>query len=367
MPGGVDPSGTHRVIPHLVERLAEMTRRHEVHVVALRQQDHPGDWELAGARVHAVGSPARRLRALRHLAREHRRRPFDVLHGFALVPQGALVALAGRALGIPWVVEAPGGEFASLPDIGFGGWRRWPGRAWVRLACRGAGACAVPSEPVRALAASRGVDTTRVPLEISGRAWPTARGPATSSASRRVAWLGSLNEVKDPWLLVEIVSTLSARGLDVAVDVVGEDLLGGAVQRRAQDRGIGGRMTFHGFLTQTRLREVLSRAALLLVTSRHEGGPRSLLEAASLGIPTVGTPVGYVAEWSPDAAVACRGADALAAAVGGLLDDDARRAALGHRALQRLSAHDAERVASAWERLYEAARGGRGTLGRGAG
>ncbi|MDP2957639.1 MAG: glycosyltransferase family 4 protein, partial [Longimicrobiales bacterium] len=348
VPGGVDRSGTHRVIPYLVEFITALARRHDVRVIALRQEPAPGGWMLGDAEVRNIGARPRRLRALALLSREHRRRPFDVLHGFALVPQGALVALAGRLLGVPWVVEAPGGEFADLSDIGFGGWRRAPGRFWVRLASHGAAACAVPSEQAFRLTRSRGVDAIRIPLPLSPDAWP-ARPPRARTVQARLAWVGSLNRVKDPALLLDTALALRERGLDFHLDVVGEDLLGGVVHRRARTLGLDSLVTFHGFLTQGALRELLGHATLLLVTSRFDAGPRVVLEAASLGVPTVGTAVGYVDEWSPDGA--------LADAVIAVLDDEERRQALGRNALVRLKEHDCETVVSKWEAVYRKAAG----------
>lgn len=358
VPGGVDRSGTHRVIPHLVEFIAALARRHDVRVIALRQEPTPGTWMLAGAEVRNIGARPRRLRALALLSKEHRRLPFDLLHGFALVPQGALVALAGRLLGVPWVVEAPGGEFADLADIGFGAWRRAPGRFSVRMACRGAAACVVGSEPARRLAQARGVGTIRIPLPMSPDVWP-ARPPRPRAGQARLAWVGSLNRVKDPSLLLDTALALRERGLDFHLDVVGEDFLGGAVHHRARSLGLDSLATFHGFLTQGAFRELLDRATLLLVTSRFDAGPRVVLEAASLGVPTVGTAVGYVDEWSPEGARAVRAhtPEALADAVTAVLGDEEGRQALGRNALVRLKEHDCETVVSKWEAVYRQAVG----------
>ena len=350
--GGVDRSGEHRVVPELLDLLRELSRRHEVHVVALRQEPHPGAWQVAGADVWNVGARPRRLRAVLHLRREHHRSPFDVLVGYALVPQGAFTVMAGRMLGVKSVVAAPGGEFADLGDIGFGGWRNARGRFWVRLACRGAAASVVPSAPVLELAHRRGLSPRRLPLPLSREVWPleASRG---RSGTARVAWIGSLNRVKNPQLLVDTVAYLRERGTVFAVDVVGEDFSAGAWERKVRAAGLEPWIRFHGHLAQEKVRAVLRQAALVLVTSRFEAGPRVVLEAASVGVPAVGTRVGYVDEWSPDAAVAVDNATphALGDAVRMLLEDEERRRGLVRGAQARLAEHDAASVAARWESL----------------
>jgi glycosyltransferase involved in cell wall biosynthesis len=360
--GGVDRSGERRVVPELLDLLRELSRRHEVHVVALRQEPHPGAWQVAGADVWNVGARPRRLRALLHLRREHHRSPFDVLMGYALVPQGALAVMAARTLGVPSVVVAPGGEFAELEDIGFGGWRNARGRFWVRLACRGAAASVVPSAPALELAQRRGLSPRRIPLPLSSNAWPV-EASGKRSGTARVAWIGSLNRVKDPQLLVDTVAYLRERGTVFAVDVVGEDVRAGAWERKVRAAGLQPWITFHGYLVQERVRAVLRQASLLLVTSRFEAGPRVVLEAASVGVPAVGTRVGYVDEWSPDAAVAVDNATphSLGDAVRMLLDDEERRLRLARGAQARLGAHEASSVAARWESLLrEVVAGGTG-------
>jgi len=105
----------------------------------------------------------------------------------------------------------------------------------------------------------------------------------------------------------------------------------------------------------------MQESDLLVHTSRHEAGPMAVLEAAVAGVPAVGTDVGHVNEWAPDAAVAVPVGDAcaLADAVASLLDDEPRRLAIAREAQARATGIDADFTATSFERLYDEMLGAR--------
>jgi glycosyltransferase involved in cell wall biosynthesis len=98
----------------------------------------------------------------------------------------------------------------------------------------------------------------------------------------------------------------------------------------------------------------MKRADILLMSSRHEAGPLVVLEAAVVGVPTVGTNVGQVADWAPRAAVAVSVGDAetLARETMALIADEPRRLSIAREAQRRAIAIDADFTAAAFERIY---------------
>ena len=126
--------------------------------------------------------------------------------------------------------------------------------------------------------------------------------------------MASLNRVKDQPTLLRALRALRDAGVDFTLDVVGEDTLHGQVQALTRELGLAAQVRYHGFLTQRELRPLVEAADLQLVSSRHEAGPFVLLEAAVAGVPTVGTAVGQLADWAPEAALASPVGDAAALA-----------------------------------------------------
>ena len=77
-------------------------------------------------------------------------------------------------------------------------------------------------------------------------------------------------------------------------------------------------------------------------------------EAAAVGVPTVGTAVGIVRDWAPDLAVSVPvgEANALARAIGDLLEDEPRRLEIAQRAQQDALQEDADWTCARFEQLY---------------
>lgn len=360
VPGGVDRSGEYRVVPAVLALIRRLSARHELHVYALRQEPQPGDWPLAGAQVHNIGGRRAlwgQCRAVAAIRAEHRRAPFDLVQALWSGPSGSVAVAAARLLGRPSAVHLAGGELVALADIGYGGRLGWRGRCREAWVLRHADRLTAASAPLLAQLAELGRRGERLPLGVDLDTWPAQPPrPRVADAPLRLIHVASLNRVKDHATLLRAVAQLPARGVDFRLDVVGEDTLHGEVQALAQQLGVAGRTHFHGFLPRGQVWPLMAQADVHVVSSRHEAGPLALLEAAVLGVPSVGTRVGHLAEWAPQAALAVDVGDALAlaAALAQLSADEPLRLRLAHEAQQRAVAEDADHTAARMEALHAA-------------
>jgi glycosyltransferase involved in cell wall biosynthesis len=355
VPGGVDRSGTERVIPFLLAMVERVAARHELHVFALRQEERPGSWPLLGATVHNLGGRRPTFPAIRAVMAEHRRGAFDVVHG-VWVAGGLVAGTAARLLRRPALLHLVGGDAAAVPEIGYGLQCTRRGRMWLHAAARMASYVTAESGYTVRLAAGRGVTAERVPYGVSVRDWPALpprrRDP---DAPARLLFVGNLNEVKDPRTLVRAAAALRDRHVAFQLDVIGLDTLNGEIQRRAEALGLNGTVRFHGWKPQSELRPWMEQADVLLLASRHEGLPVVALEAALAGVPTVGPRVGLLDDWAPEAAVLVPTADpcALADAVAALLADETRRLRIARAAQRRALREDADHAAARVLEIYD--------------
>lgn len=357
VPGGVDPSGERNVIPAILWLLERLAREHDVHVFALGQTPVPMRYELRGTAVTTPGNRLRRARTISAILAEHRRGSFDVVHAFWAATPGLIAGVVGRLVRRPVVLHVAGGELVALPEIGYGGQLTARRRVAVAMALRSATRVTAASAEIVAEIAARGYRAERVTLGVDLDRWPLREPRARAgSHSASLLYVGSLNEVKDPPMLLRAAAVLRGHGVRFHLDIVGEDTLHGEIQRLATAGGLREHVCFHGFLPQRELRPLVERADLLIVSSRHEAGPVVVLEAAVAGVPTVGTAVGHVRDWAPDAAVAVRigDHDALAAGVEALLADDERRLGIARRAQANAVAEDADHTANRFESIYRA-------------
>ncbi len=362
VPGGVDRSGRERVIPVLLWLIERLARRHEVHVFALRQYRDPCDYELFGAHIHNIGQVesikdwAWLPQYRRFMARVKQHGPdFDCFHGFWAGSTGLYATLAARRQPAPSIVSLMGGEVVALPEIGYGMQCHWRSRLLVRWSVQLASQVTVATRYMQTLAERCKIATEIVPLGAlpSPHAAPHLHAPNTST--RRLLHIASLNLVKDQTTLLRAMQRIVNTRANVHLDIVGEDTLHGAMQRLCAELGLNAAVTFHGFLNQDALQPLYQAADLFVLPSRHDAAPVVVLEAAMHGLPTVGTSVGYVADWASTRAQAVPIGDdcALAESILSLLDNEPRRLHLGEQARHWALAHDADWTADQFELLYQ--------------
>ncbi len=355
VPAGVDRSSEYRVIPAIMWIVERLARHHSVTVITLRQEPKPSFWHSVGAEVYNIGARPRRLKAVRLLFDLHLRQHFDVFHAIWARGAGEVALAAGRLCRRPVLVHLAGGELVWMPDITFGSPRR-RARWLAGLVLRKADRVSAASSPMLELARRVGASPVRVTLGPDLTVWtPEAPRPRDPQRPARLVHVGSLTPVKDHETLLRAVAELRRQGRCLRTDLIGEDALQGHVQRVAQELGIQDIVIFHGFLPQRRVVPIVKAADLMLVTSRHEAGPVAMVEAAAVGVPTVGTAVGHVVDLAPRAAVAVPIGDwnRLAAEIAELLDHDERRLALATEAQRWAVRENADWTCDRFEELYQ--------------
>jgi len=306
--------GLERVVQILGQGLRGLG--HEVHVVAVGTGPVAVEPFLspladAGVHTHALAMPgraySRERAAIRDLCR--RLRP-DVVHTHGYRPD-VVHASVVRRLGMPVVTTVHG--FTG------GGWKNRFYEWLQSRAFRRFDAVVAVSRPLAHRVVRSGVPASRI--HTVPNAWRQGAPPLERAAARRalgipgddfvVGWVGRLSPEKGADVLLDALPHLS--GVPLAVSVVGTGAEQVALQARARELGLNGRVRWHGAVSDAE--RVFPAFDVCVLSSRAEGTPVVLFEAMAAGVPIVASRVGGVPDVvSPAEAALVRSEDPVALA-----------------------------------------------------
>jgi glycosyltransferase involved in cell wall biosynthesis len=278
--------------------------------------------------------------------------------------------LAARAAGVPVVVST---VHNSLFDYEVAGWRRTLYVLAERLTSPLADRILCVSDAIaRDVVERYRIDAGRTVVVHNGiDAWAfrprrdavaVRAGLGLAHGRKTVVMAGRMTPQKGWDVLLEAGARLARQRADLAWLLVGDGPLRPALTRRATELGVDARFTG----ARADMADLLGCADLVVLASRSEGLPFTLLEAMALGKPVVATRVGGVAEVVEDGRsgrlVPRDDPAALAAAIAAVLDAP-EAAAMGARGRARVEAEfTQERMVRSIERVYETALHARGRV-----
>lgn len=332
---------------------------------------------LSGRLFHYDGF----LTIVRRFHAYFRRSPWpDVLHVESAYPLGAVAALSRRQAPIPYVITVRGADLFNEPDVRFGYARYGVVRRLLRRALRCAAAVRATSPQTVEIVRDYGAPAERVhliPRNIRDDCFPADLPAFRASARQEILARHSLPPTAA--ILIAAGRLLPIKGFDLllqalptVVRAVPETvlLLCGAsrqdpvlgdyrayLERLAAELGVAGRVIFTGDVPAGRFTRYLAAADLAVIPSIREGSNKVLLEAAALGTPFVATTTSGTGDFfrDPPGGVEVPPGDvpALAAGMVELLQDEARRRALGRQAAASCQRFRSERVAAEMLQLYD--------------
>ncbi len=248
----------------------------------------------------------------------------------SVLRKGALLYL-GRALGLRTVLHVHAAEIVEFYE-GLGAFAR----ARVRGVFQSAGSCIVLGDGMAVwLQARLGVPASRIEVLRNGVPAPSLLPFPSPNAPTTLLFLGNLQVRKGLGdLLVALAGPACAmRAFELIVAGGGDTA---PWRARARALGLENRVTFTGWLDRAEVTGQLARAGVLILPSYHEGLPLVLLEAASMGVACITTPVGAIGEVFTDeeTALLVPAGDgvALERAILRMIDDVALRTRIGRNA-----------------------------------
>jgi glycosyltransferase involved in cell wall biosynthesis len=187
-----------------------------------------------------------------------------------------------------------------------------------------------------------GFSPERVTIITNG-VFPPSPVPAAPAKRPTILCMGRLKPQKSVDVLIRALPALVARFPDLHLDVVGQGPDRCRLERLAWATGLARHVRFHGYVAAS-VRDRLSAEAWLAVCpSSFEGWGVVCMEASSHGLPVVASDVPGLRESVRDGETGLLfpygDVDALAEAVGKLLDDRELRARMGRAGVQWAARH----------------------------
>lgn len=172
---------------------------------------------------------------------------------------------------------------------------------------------------------------------------------------RVVTQIGNLKPQKAPLDFVRVAAIVASSSPEVHFVIAGDGPLREQVIALAGELGIADRLHLPGWWRD--VPGLLGATDVALLTSRHEGLPRAVVEALAAGVPVVATAVDGTPEVVRDGVngmLAPAGdIERLAAEVCTLLEDEDRRRVMGEAAVLGLEAFDINLMVRRQEELYQ--------------
>jgi len=345
---------------------------YEVDVLALRQPGEPGEERSHGVRIvrlpinrafvgfagHLAEYVAFTLMATWRLAREHRRRRYDLVQvatvpdflGFAAVPE--------KLRGVPLLLDL----HEDMPEF----FRdRFPSgllRPVLPLVAATARASAwladeliTVHEPLRQLSLARGVPADRITVVMNsadGRLFDPSRHPRREFMTDGELRLVHHSNLQRIYGLDRAIDGLARLRGDLRwrLDVYGDGPWRTQVEAAVARNGLGERITMHGRVPIDDLPRLLAAADIGLVPSLplpylQYSLSTKLLEYAAMGVPIVASDLATFRHHFTDAAIRFvpgGDPDALARALEELVDDPTGTVAMGLAARRQAGAYDWE-------------------------
>ncbi|HZF66957.1 MAG TPA: glycosyltransferase family 4 protein [Gemmatirosa sp.] len=201
---------------------------------------------------------------------------------------------------------------------------------------------------------------TVIPNPVTRSVWSQVHRLAAEPPRRDIdiLFIGTFFPYKGPDLFVRTFAHVAASAPDVRATMVSDGPMRVPLEAEVARLGLADRVRFEGHVARERIPEYLSRARLLMVSSRVEGLPLVITEAMACGTPVVGFRVGGVAEAVVDGETGLivdpEDVEALAAAARRLLDDEPLRARFGAAARARAALFDPAAAAARYTDVYRA-------------
>ncbi len=174
---------------------------------------------------------------------------------------------------------------------------------------------------------------------------------------KEIVFVGRLTEQKRPILAIEAFSKLAKDFPEYKLSLYGDGELKDILINTCEQLSLNDRITFWG--QSKNIENILTDAALFLLTSDYEGMPNALMEAMAVGIPVIATdcpcggPRSLIQNSDEGILIPCGNSDELSNAIRKLLCDKEKCKKMSESEKERAKSFIATNVIKDWKHFIE--------------
>jgi glycosyltransferase involved in cell wall biosynthesis len=232
---------------------------------------------------------------------------YDLVHlnpsfAYGAMPRDGLFLNCAKRRGLPVLVYFHGwnASFAGLVD-------RYFRKLFVSVYGRADGIVVLASEfrdQLQSWGINSPIHLETTPVDdtlIEGYCQQERRFPVKKGKAPQILFLARLEKEKGILECIQATEILAATYPGIKLVVAGDGSFLGSAQRYVEERGLGGNVSFLGFVRDAEKVKVFTESDIYLFPTTHgEGMPTSLLEAMAMGLPVITRPVGGVKDFFKD-------------------------------------------------------------------
>lgn len=118
--------------------------------------------------------------------------------------------------------------------------------------------------------------------------------PISKFGNLVLGYVGRMSPEKGPMAFVDLALALAPQHATINFRMFGEGAMSAEVRERVATTGLGHRLTFDGYVSD--VRDALKSIDALVLPSRIDGRPNTIMEANAMGRPVLACPVGGIPE-----------------------------------------------------------------------
>ena len=209
--------------------------------------------------------------------------------GIYEIPHGLLAVIAGKILKVPSIVSIIGNPAFTKLRQGY----RMKLTMWIM---KNANYITVTGNNSKRFIASKGIPVDKIFILPNSIDFNSFKHNHNTKKIYDIISLGRISQEKHIEIIVEVIDKLSKKNPNITAAIAGSGPELENIKNLIKEFNLEQNITILGFIPDESLEKFFNSGRIFVLPSETEGFPRTIIQAASCGIPVVSTDVGDISD-----------------------------------------------------------------------